>query len=69
VVLAILSSNRFFYKASVVMVVRATNRSDLWQEKELFPQDIAEAGVYVMEARIVTREVLHGDGGAHVGPW
>ena len=31
--------------------------------------DIAEAVIYVTEARQVTGEVLHVDGGAHVGRW
>jgi NAD(P)-dependent dehydrogenase (short-subunit alcohol dehydrogenase family) len=30
-------------------------------------QDIADAVLYLTEARQVTREVLHVDGGAHVG--
>jgi NAD(P)-dependent dehydrogenase (short-subunit alcohol dehydrogenase family) len=33
------------------------------------PKDIAEAVVYLTEARFVTGEVLHVDGGAHVGRW
>ena len=33
------------------------------------PQDIAEAVVYLTEARYVTGEVLHVDGGAHAGQW
>jgi NAD(P)-dependent dehydrogenase (short-subunit alcohol dehydrogenase family) len=33
------------------------------------PKDIAEAVVYLTEARYVTGEVLHVDGGAHVGRW
>lgn len=32
-------------------------------------KDIAEAVVYLTEARYVTGEVLHVDGGAHVGHW
>jgi NAD(P)-dependent dehydrogenase (short-subunit alcohol dehydrogenase family) len=32
-------------------------------------QDIAEAVIYLTEARNVTGEVLHVDGGAHVGRW
>jgi NAD(P)-dependent dehydrogenase (short-subunit alcohol dehydrogenase family) len=32
-------------------------------------KDIAEAVVYLTEARHVTGEVLHVDGGAHVGKW
>lgn len=32
-------------------------------------QDIADAVVYLTEARYVTGEVLHVDGGAHVGRW
>jgi NAD(P)-dependent dehydrogenase (short-subunit alcohol dehydrogenase family) len=32
-------------------------------------KDIAEAVVYLTEARHVTGEVLHVDGGAHVGRW
>ncbi len=32
-------------------------------------QDIAEAVLYLIEARQVTGEVLHVDGGAHVGKW
>ena len=32
-------------------------------------QDVADAVVYLMEARYVTGEVLHVDGGAHVGRW
>jgi len=32
-------------------------------------QDIADAVVYLTEARTVTGEVLHVDGGAHVGRW
>jgi NAD(P)-dependent dehydrogenase (short-subunit alcohol dehydrogenase family) len=32
-------------------------------------KDIAEAVVYLAEARYVTGEVLHVDGGAHVGRW
>ena len=33
------------------------------------PKDIADAVVYLTEARNVTGEVLHVDGGAHVGRW
>jgi NAD(P)-dependent dehydrogenase (short-subunit alcohol dehydrogenase family) len=33
------------------------------------PIDIAEAVVYLTEARYVTGEVLHVDGGAHAGRW
>jgi NAD(P)-dependent dehydrogenase (short-subunit alcohol dehydrogenase family) len=33
------------------------------------PEEIAEAVVYLTEARHVTGEVLHVDGGAHVGRW
>jgi NAD(P)-dependent dehydrogenase (short-subunit alcohol dehydrogenase family) len=32
-------------------------------------QDIADAVLYLIEARYVTGEVLHVDGGAHVGKW
>jgi NAD(P)-dependent dehydrogenase (short-subunit alcohol dehydrogenase family) len=32
-------------------------------------QDVADAVVYLTEARYVTGEVLHVDGGAHVGRW
>jgi enoyl-[acyl-carrier-protein] reductase (NADH) len=32
-------------------------------------KEIAEAVVYLTEARHVTGEVLHVDGGAHVGRW
>ena len=32
-------------------------------------EDIASAVVYLTEARQVTGEVLHVDGGAHVGKW
>jgi NAD(P)-dependent dehydrogenase (short-subunit alcohol dehydrogenase family) len=32
-------------------------------------KDVAEAVVYLTEARYVTGEVLHVDGGAHVGKW
>ena len=32
-------------------------------------KDVAEAVVYLTEARYVTGEVLHVDGGAHVGRW
>ncbi len=32
-------------------------------------QDIADAVVYLTEAKTVTGEVLHVDGGAHVGKW
>ena len=32
-------------------------------------KDIAEAVIYLTEARYVTGEVLHVDGGAHVGRW
>jgi NAD(P)-dependent dehydrogenase (short-subunit alcohol dehydrogenase family) len=32
-------------------------------------KDIADAVVYLAEARNVTREVMHVDGGAHVGRW
>ena len=32
-------------------------------------KDIADAVVYLTEARCVTGEVLHVDGGAHVGRW
>ena len=32
-------------------------------------EDIAEAVVYLTEARHITGEVLHVDGGAHVGKW
>ncbi len=33
------------------------------------PADIAEAVVYLAEARHITGEVLHVDGGAHIGRW
>ena len=33
------------------------------------PKDIADAVVYLTEARYVTGEVLHVDGGAHAGQW
>jgi len=33
------------------------------------PKDIAEAVIYLTEARFVTGEVLHVDGGAHAGQW
>ena len=32
-------------------------------------QDIVDAVLYLTEARQVTGEVLHVDGGAHVGKW
>jgi NAD(P)-dependent dehydrogenase (short-subunit alcohol dehydrogenase family) len=32
-------------------------------------QDIVDAVIYLTEARLVTGEVLHVDGGAHVGKW
>jgi NAD(P)-dependent dehydrogenase (short-subunit alcohol dehydrogenase family) len=32
-------------------------------------KDIADAVVYLTEARYVTGEVLHLDGGAHAGRW
>jgi NAD(P)-dependent dehydrogenase (short-subunit alcohol dehydrogenase family) len=32
-------------------------------------KDIAEAVIYLVEARHVTGEVLHVDGGAHAGRW
>ena len=32
-------------------------------------QDIVDAVIYISEARQVTGEVLHVDGGAHVGKW
>jgi NAD(P)-dependent dehydrogenase (short-subunit alcohol dehydrogenase family) len=32
-------------------------------------RDIAEAVIYLTEARNVTGEVLHVDGGAHRGKW
>jgi hypothetical protein len=32
-------------------------------------RDIAEAVIYLTEARNVTGEVLHVDGGAHKGKW
>jgi len=33
------------------------------------PKEIADAVIYLTEARTVTGEVLHVDGGAHVGRW
>ena len=33
------------------------------------PKEIADAVIYLTEARHVTGEVLHVDGGAHVGKW
>jgi NAD(P)-dependent dehydrogenase (short-subunit alcohol dehydrogenase family) len=33
------------------------------------PKVIADAFVYLTEARYVTGEVLHVDGGAHAGRW
>jgi NAD(P)-dependent dehydrogenase (short-subunit alcohol dehydrogenase family) len=33
------------------------------------PKDIADAVVYLTEARYVTGEILHVDGGAHAGRW
>jgi NAD(P)-dependent dehydrogenase (short-subunit alcohol dehydrogenase family) len=32
-------------------------------------EDIADAVVYLTEARQITGEVLHVDGGAHIGKW
>jgi NAD(P)-dependent dehydrogenase (short-subunit alcohol dehydrogenase family) len=32
-------------------------------------QDVADAVLYLTEAQLVTGEVLHVDGGAHVGKW
>ncbi|MGB6315170.1 MAG: SDR family oxidoreductase, partial [Pseudolabrys sp.] len=32
-------------------------------------EDIASAVVYLTEARQITGEVLHVDGGAHIGKW
>jgi NAD(P)-dependent dehydrogenase (short-subunit alcohol dehydrogenase family) len=32
-------------------------------------QDIADAVLYLTEARLVTGEIIHVDGGAHVGKW
>jgi enoyl-[acyl-carrier-protein] reductase (NADH) len=32
-------------------------------------EDIASAVVYLTEARHITGEVLHVDGGAHIGKW
>lgn len=32
-------------------------------------EDIAIAVVYLTEARHITGEVLHVDGGAHIGKW
>jgi NAD(P)-dependent dehydrogenase (short-subunit alcohol dehydrogenase family) len=32
-------------------------------------QDIADAVLYLTEARVVTGEIIHVDGGAHVGKW
>ena len=32
-------------------------------------QDVVDAVIYFVEARYVTGEVLHVDGGAHVGRW
>jgi NAD(P)-dependent dehydrogenase (short-subunit alcohol dehydrogenase family) len=32
-------------------------------------QDVVDAVLYLAEARQVTGEVLHVDGGAHVGKW
>jgi enoyl-[acyl-carrier-protein] reductase (NADH) len=32
-------------------------------------EDIASAVVFLTEARQITGEVLHVDGGAHVGKW
>jgi NAD(P)-dependent dehydrogenase (short-subunit alcohol dehydrogenase family) len=33
------------------------------------PTDIAEAVVFLAQSRYVTGEVLHVDGGAHIGRW
>jgi NAD(P)-dependent dehydrogenase (short-subunit alcohol dehydrogenase family) len=33
------------------------------------PRDIAEAAFYLSDASQVTSEVLHVDGGAHLGRW
>ena len=33
------------------------------------PKDIADAVVYLTEARYVTGDILHVDGGAHAGRW
>jgi NAD(P)-dependent dehydrogenase (short-subunit alcohol dehydrogenase family) len=33
------------------------------------PKEIAEAVVYLTEAPHITGEVLHVDGGAHLGKW
>jgi NAD(P)-dependent dehydrogenase (short-subunit alcohol dehydrogenase family) len=38
-------------------------------EKIVDVQDIVDAVIYLTEARQVTGEVLHVDGGAHVGKW
>jgi enoyl-[acyl-carrier-protein] reductase (NADH) len=32
-------------------------------------EDIASAVIYLTEARQITGEVLHVDGGAHLGKW
>jgi len=32
-------------------------------------QDVADAVLYLTEARVVTGEIIHVDGGAHVGKW
>jgi NAD(P)-dependent dehydrogenase (short-subunit alcohol dehydrogenase family) len=32
-------------------------------------EDIASAVIYLTEARHITGEVLHVDGGAHIGKW
>jgi NAD(P)-dependent dehydrogenase (short-subunit alcohol dehydrogenase family) len=33
------------------------------------PEDIAEAVIFLAQSRYVTGEVLHVDGGAHIGRW
>jgi enoyl-[acyl-carrier-protein] reductase (NADH) len=33
------------------------------------PKDIADTVIYLTEARHITGEVLHVDGGMHVGKW
>ena len=32
-------------------------------------EDVADAVLYLTEARQITGEILHVDGGAHIGKW
>ena len=55
--------------ASIPMITKGGLNAITISLASEYAKDIAEAVVYLTEARHVTREVLHVDGGQHTGHW